>query len=194
MFGGVGPERLDELEAISHPAINERIREQVAASTAAMVVLDMAVLTESQLGVVDGVPIYHRVVVVETPLQLRLDRLADRGMTRGDAEGRIAAQASDAERRMIADLAVSNGGSLDELDRIDAAIFSEETHTDLGLGGTYTVTHHGEQILSIKDEHGYAVHRSGELFTEVAECFHIDRYWAMLEDSDVQGHARRCYS
>ncbi len=85
----------------------------------------------------------------------------------------------------------------DDLDRIESAIFSqttvEATDTDLGRRGTYTVKHHGERIFSIKDADSYSVPHSGALFTEVAECFHIDRHWAMLEDSDVQGHARRCY-
>ena len=87
--------------------------------------------------------------------------------------------------------------TLDDLERMESVIFPdpdvETTATDLGRRGTFTVKHQGERIVSIEDEHGYPLRRSSALFTEVAECFHIDRYWAMLEDSDVQGHARRCY-
>lgn len=79
-----------------------------------------------------------------------------------------------------------------DLDRIESAIFSE-TQTDLGGTGTFTVKHHNDRIFSIADPDGYTVPHHAPLFTEVAECFHIDRRWAMLEDSDVQGHARRCY-
>ena len=89
--------------------------------------------------------------------------------------------------------------TLDDLERMESVIFPEETQveatdTDIGRRGTYTVKHQGERILTVEDEHGYTVLRNSALFTEVAECFHIDRYWAMLEDSDVQGHARRCYA
>ena len=42
---------------------------------------------------------YEAVIVVEAPLEVRLDRLEARGVPRADAERRIALQASDEERR-----------------------------------------------------------------------------------------------
>ena len=67
VFGGDG--RLDELEAISHPAINARarFRDVAVAPRRWHVVLDMAVLTESRLGWAGDQRLYHRVVVVEAP-------------------------------------------------------------------------------------------------------------------------------
>ena len=75
----------------------------------------MAVLTESRLGWVGEQRLYHRVVVVEAPMPLRLERLAGRGVAEADARARISSQASDAQRRLLADLVVTNDGDLDAL-------------------------------------------------------------------------------
>lgn len=109
--------RLQELEAISHPAINARLADLVDGSSAALVVLDMAVLVESRLGWIDGAPRYSRVVVVEAPAEARLPRLIGRGMTADDARARMAAQGSDLARRQRADLVLVNDGTEAELDR-----------------------------------------------------------------------------
>ena len=47
---------------------------------------------------------YEVVIVVEAPRELRLDRLEARGLARADAEARMAAQATDEERRERRDL------------------------------------------------------------------------------------------
>ncbi|MEM7286028.1 MAG: dephospho-CoA kinase [Actinomycetota bacterium] len=117
VFGGDG--RLAELEAISHPAINAVLADRVRDMTATLV-LDMAVLTESRLGWIGEERLYHRVIVVETPLDLRFARLADRGVAEDAARARIAAQASDHDRRLLADVVITNDGDLDQLrDRVD---------------------------------------------------------------------------
>ena len=46
---------------------------------------------------------------------MRLARLAGRGMPRGDARARMAAQATDEQRRAVADEVIVNDGTLDEL-------------------------------------------------------------------------------
>ena len=112
VFGGDG--RLDELEAISHPAINAVLAGDVATADGT-VVLDMAVLTESRLGWVGDQRLYDRVVVVEAPIDLRIERLAGRGVAEADARARIAAQATDAQRRLLADLVITNDGDLAQL-------------------------------------------------------------------------------
>ena len=45
-------------------------------------------------------------------MDLRLDRLEARGVARDDAERRMAAQATDDERRAVATHVVDNGGDL----------------------------------------------------------------------------------
>jgi dephospho-CoA kinase len=56
------------------------------------------------------------VVVVDAPVETALDRLVDiRGMTRGDAEARMAAQVSREERLAGADFVVDNSQDLEHL-------------------------------------------------------------------------------
>ena len=55
-------------------------------------------------------------IVVEAPLDVRLDRLEERGIARDDAERRMAAQATDEERRAVATHVVDNAGDLAHLE------------------------------------------------------------------------------
>ncbi len=113
-----GPDnRLAELEAISHPAINERLLQILALSKADVVVLDMAVLVESELAYDNGSPIYSRVLVVEAPLETRLDRLQKRGLSAEQALARMSAQVGDMERRLLADVVLVNDAELSDLVR-----------------------------------------------------------------------------
>ena len=59
--------------------------------------------------------LFDLVVVVEAELEARLERLTARGMTRDEALARIAVQATDEERRAVADVIVSNSGTLEDL-------------------------------------------------------------------------------
>ena len=69
---------------------------------------------------------YDLVVVVDVPPRIQLDRLVrQRGMTREQAQARIAAQASREQRLSIADIVVDNSGSLAELDRQVGELWSE---------------------------------------------------------------------
>jgi len=116
---------LADLTAISHPAINDLIDLTVGElPDDAIVVLDMAVLTESSLGY-DNVHRYELVVVVEAPDDLRFQRLEERGLSVEDAKARMDAQATDEERRSLAHYVVSNAGSLDDLNSTAGEIWSE---------------------------------------------------------------------
>lgn len=109
---------LARLTAISHPAINAELAERIdALETTATVVLDMAVLVESTLGRGDPRHSYSRVVVVEAPVDVRVARAVARGMAEADVRGRLAAQASDTDRRAVADVVVHNDGDLETLGR-----------------------------------------------------------------------------
>jgi dephospho-CoA kinase len=103
------------LEAITHPAINEEFLARVqAAPPDAIVVCDVPLLAESQQAQSRG---YSVVIVVEAPLAVRLERLAERGIAPDDAERRIAAQASDEERRALATHLIDNAGDLGRLEQ-----------------------------------------------------------------------------
>lgn len=105
-------DELAALNAISHPAIDAEIADRIAgAPEDQIVVLDMAVLVETDLGAGQ----YDTVVVVEAPMDVRLTRLAQRGMTEDDARARIASQATDDQRREVADYIIDNAGDMDAL-------------------------------------------------------------------------------
>jgi len=108
--------RLDELESISHPAINAELSRQLDQAAESLVVLDMAVLAESRLGWVDDVRVYQRVIVVEAVMPTRIPRLERRGLTFQQIGARIGAQASTRERRLLADLVVQNDGTHEDLE------------------------------------------------------------------------------
>lgn len=107
------PGGLARLEAISHPAINAELTEIVGSlGDGSIVVYDMAILVESNLGRADPAHRYSHVVVVEAPLELRIERAIARGMGEADARARAAAQATDEQRRAVADLVVPNDADL----------------------------------------------------------------------------------
>jgi len=96
-------------------------RERIAAAEAndpnAIVVYDVPLMAEAS--VAHG---YDLVVVVEAGVAERLRRMVEiRGLSRDDAERRLLSQASDDERRAIADLVIDNSASIDlTLAQVDA--------------------------------------------------------------------------
>ncbi|MGR6321019.1 dephospho-CoA kinase [Micromonospora soli] len=120
VFGDEAARR--RLEAITHPRVRARSAElAVAAPPDAVVVNDVPLLVEVGLA-----PTYHLVVVVQTAVSTRLERLARaRGMDRAEVERRIAAQADDARRQAAADVVLSNDGSLDDLDAAVDALWRD---------------------------------------------------------------------
>ncbi len=125
VFGNA--EQLTALEEISHPAINEMLDQTVDSLgiSDAIVVYDMAVLVESRLGYDTKHP-YEVVVVVEAPMADRLERLQQqRGIEPKDALARIESQASDEERRAVAQFLIANGGDLDALSDATAELWDQ---------------------------------------------------------------------
>ena len=100
-----------DLNAIVHPLVAaETLRRQAAAPADSVVVLDVPLLVEAAKS---G---YDVVVIVEAPESVRLERLVGRGMGVDDARRRMAAQASDEDRRKVADVVLDNSGSEDDLE------------------------------------------------------------------------------
>jgi dephospho-CoA kinase len=109
----VDDESRRDLEAITHPAIGAEFLRQVGeAKPGTVVVHDVPLLVESKRGFD-----YGAVIVVEAPREVRLERLEARGIPRADAEARMAAQATDEERRAVATWVIDNGGDLVTLER-----------------------------------------------------------------------------
>lgn len=108
-----GDERARQrLNRIVHPRIRAAARRIVAeAGPDAVVVQDVPLLVET--GQADA---FDLVIVVEAPLEERLRRMVeDRGMSRADAEARVAAQATDEQRRAVADVVIVNDADLERL-------------------------------------------------------------------------------
>ncbi|MBK5306924.1 MAG: dephospho-CoA kinase [Frankiaceae bacterium] len=108
------PGKLARLNAIVHPLVGEESARQTAAAEASgapVLIHDVPLLVENDLqGRYDAV-----VVVAATP-QTQLDRLTRlRGMSRADAEARIAAQAPLADKIAAATYVIHNDGPLAEL-------------------------------------------------------------------------------
>jgi dephospho-CoA kinase len=116
------PDKLARLNAIVHPQVGVRMREiEDSAGPAAVVIHDVPLIAEN--GLAGG---YDLVVVVDVPPRVQLDRLVRlRGMSRDQAEARMAAQASREERLAIATIVVDNSGSLAELDRQVGELWAE---------------------------------------------------------------------
>lgn len=106
--------RRDKLNAIIHPLVRAwMLSAEKSADNghAEVVVHDVPLLAET-----GRASSYDLVIVVDAPPQVQLDRLTRlRGMAPDQARARIAAQASRADRLAIADIVVSNDGSLDDL-------------------------------------------------------------------------------
>lgn len=120
------PDALRDLNAIVHPLVAlETQRRATAAPARSVIVMDVPLLVEAARS---G---YDRVVIVEAPEEVRLERLAGRGMEPADARRRMAAQATDAERRAVADVVLDNSGSLADLERQIDALWADLT-TRLG--------------------------------------------------------------
>jgi dephospho-CoA kinase len=99
------------LDAVVHPLVRARAAELAAAAPAdAIVVHDVPLLVETgQAGS------YDLVLVVETAPETRVARLVDRGLTADDARARIASQATDEQRRAVADVVLRNDGDREAL-------------------------------------------------------------------------------
>jgi dephospho-CoA kinase len=109
------PAARERLNGIVHPVVHRLAAEREAAAAtadpAAVVVHDIPLLVET-----GGVDRFHLVVLVHTPAVLRVERLVrTRGLSRADAEARIAAQASDEDRLAVADVVLDGAGDPDGL-------------------------------------------------------------------------------
>ena len=105
------PELRKKLEGIIHPLVREAAEEIMkSAPSGSVVVNEIPLLFET-----NGAKRFDFVIAVQTPMELRIERLSQRGMKLYEIEKRIAAQASDQERASIANVIVVNDGSLDQL-------------------------------------------------------------------------------
>ncbi len=115
-----------DLEAITHPEVWRLAQLAFDAAAAAdpdsVVVYDVPLLAEAKA---DRPLQFDAVVVVDAPAADRIERLVThRGMSRAEAERRVGAQASDAERLALADHVVDATGSVTDTIRSADEVWS----------------------------------------------------------------------
>jgi dephospho-CoA kinase len=101
------------LNAIVHPAVYSVMAERIAAQKDGdrVVVLDIPLLAEAGGG--GGLDL---IVVVTADEEARVARvMAERGLAPEDVRARMAAQASSDQREALADVVITNNGSVDDL-------------------------------------------------------------------------------
>jgi len=105
-------EKRATLNGIVHPLVAQRRSELIAAADEdAVVIEDIPLLVESQMA-----PLFGLVVVVHADADVRVERLIEyRGFSEEDARARIAAQATEEQRRAVADVWLDNAGEPDDL-------------------------------------------------------------------------------
>ena len=117
-----------DLEAIIHPLVRER-SEKIAsrAGDSQIVINQIPLLVETS-----GAKRFDFVITVEADLEIRRERLRARGMKDYEISRRISAQASDEEREAIANIVITNNGSLDELTREVERVWDSELKSRVG--------------------------------------------------------------
>ncbi len=115
-------ERLAALNRITHPRIAQRAQDLMAAAPQdSVIVYDIALLVEQSLH--QG---WDCVLVVEASADIRLGRLmSSRDMSADEVRARMAAQASDEERRAVADVVITNNGDVSSLASQVAQVWQE---------------------------------------------------------------------
>jgi len=124
------PEATARLNAIVHPAVAREIGPAVAdlrlmPNPPSAVVLEVPLLAEAPV----FAQIADLVVAIVAPQELRVARAVQSGFAEADVRRRLAVQASDAERAVLADVVIVNDGSLErflgELERVWSELVSE---------------------------------------------------------------------
>jgi dephospho-CoA kinase len=115
-------EKRKKLEEIIHPKVQEALAAKIKSlSPGDVLVYEIPLLVET--GAADK---FDYIITVESDIENRLDRLFERGMDEDEAERRIAAQASQAQREAVADRVIINDGDRADLFAECARIWESE--------------------------------------------------------------------
>lgn len=126
------PEARRRLEGITHPRIRAEMQRQMAEWNGndpdKLVVADIPLLFESGL---DKHYDFEEIIVVYIPRELQIERLTERdGISRADAERRLAAQWPIEEKRSRADVVIDNSGTLAETERQVKAYYASRSRSE----------------------------------------------------------------
>lgn len=131
-------DELEELNRIVHPEIN-RLRDRLVSDAVGrgdrVVVCDIPLLFEKKM-----VDEFNRVVLVDAPRPLRLERLVrDRGLDETEALDMVAAQMPAELKRARADYVIDNVGTLTDLEAKVAQVWMELEREAETLASTVTI-------------------------------------------------------
>jgi dephospho-CoA kinase len=105
------PQAKKDLEEIIHPRIRAEFEEAVASlNPGQIMVYEIPLLVETK-----AADRFDFVITVESDPEVRKQRLRARGMFHSDIEKRMASQATEEERRAVADCVLTNDGTEDDL-------------------------------------------------------------------------------
>jgi len=94
------------LESIVHPRVQRAFVERTSGLPEdAIVIYEVPLLVE-----INRADEFQLVIAIETPLSMRIERLARRGLSQEQAMERVSTQASNEQRRAIADIVLVNAG------------------------------------------------------------------------------------
>jgi dephospho-CoA kinase len=114
---------LESLNSIVHPAVQRR-REELTAAAAArgdrIVINDIPLLFE----VLEPTD-FDLVILVDSPIDVRYQRLLNRGLDPEEADRLITSQATPERKRAGSDIVIDNDGSLEELEESARAVWEE---------------------------------------------------------------------
>jgi dephospho-CoA kinase len=131
-------DELEELNRIVHPEVN-RLRDRLVADAVnrgeKVVVCDIPLLFEKKMA-----DEFNRIVLVDAPRALRLERLVrDRGLDETAALDMIAAQMPAELKRARADYVIDNIGTLTDLEAKVAHVWTELEREAATLASTVTI-------------------------------------------------------
>lgn len=116
-----------DLEGIIHPLVRERAEKIASRAGDRVVVNQIPLLFETK-----GSERFDFVISVEADEEIRKKRLRERGLKDYEINKRMAAQASDIQRASIADVVITNNGTIDDLTRKIEALWESELFPKVG--------------------------------------------------------------
>ncbi|AKV55154.1 dephospho-CoA kinase [Bifidobacterium actinocoloniiforme DSM 22766] len=119
---------LARLDALTHPLIRQQAmhEEEPWRGSDRVVVHDIPLLTE----IIGSIPLtFDRIITVEAPEQVRVARMVnERHMSRSQAIARVNAQASEADRRGLADTVIDSSLAIEQMFEQVDTIYEELSH------------------------------------------------------------------
>jgi len=115
------PKKRQKLESIIHPIVQQGLADARAELTDDQILIyEIPLLVET-----NAASKFDSIITVEAPLDVRIERLKNRGLETSEIEKRIANQATTDERKAVADYVIENDGNEEKLLRKVEALWTE---------------------------------------------------------------------